>query len=1258
MEKGLLRRILLSGLFTAVLLLCGMPMGRNTGLCVVQAEDYRNLTPVDGGDCGETEQDSVKWAVYDTDGDGLEDTLVFSGKGVMKETSIDSTTEWKKYKDNQMVLVIEDGVTKIGKYALYSMSNLTGNLSLPDSVESIGDSAFGNCSGLDGTLTIPAEIKQIGEWAFYNCSNLKGQAVLPKDAVVIPKWVYARCSSLTGTLNIPDTVMEIGDSAFYDAGSLSGELKLPDHLQVIGESSFENCTGFTGDLCIPDGISVISEYAFFGCKGFNGTLCLPEQLDTIGGSAFSGCSGLTGDLELPASLTTIEARAFSGCNNMTGVVTIPAQVKEIGDSAFYNCSKLDGICLGNVESIEECAFYNCSSLSGTLVLPAQLKKIEEFAFSGCSNLSGELAIPEGIEEIGKYTFSKCGFTSLKLPQSLKTIGDFAFWSSSFQTDIVIPEGVTALGEKAFSQCGSMQDSVFIVPYSITSIGDSCFSHTKAKVYNLSLQTITGSAFTEGPINILSKSCDGDITARKMLPQGVHDEFTLYHQFPYEGYDDTENSIWYTDGNYTKRITAPITVTADTTVFGREKAEQTGFAITDVTGIVYGGEDFELSVTGGKTDGAVTFSAPENNGVITLDGNKVSVIGAGTVTVTAKKEGDGDYKPAIAVKEIIVSPKAVTEDMVSEIEPQRYTGEPIRPNVVIRDGDTILNRSKDYTVEYTNNTDICDITGENPPTAVIKGINNYTGEIVKAFTIVRPLAEVTIAEGKEQITKTYGDEKFLLEGITKTGDGALTYTVLEGADVITVSGTGEVAVQKAGKAVISVSTVETIGYSSAEEKLITITVNKALKAPYIPLSKMYVGNGCEKVGEVSLPAGWKWDSEDSGQLLVTDEAVKATAFYDGNDKGNYITESIEVQITRVECDHILGDVTVSADCECDEEPACEKAGYGHKECTLCHHIVEVYIEVAALGHTGGEAGCSKKAVCERCGKEYGELDSNKHGETVLNEVKATTCTEDGYSGNKYCKECGKKIESGVVTKSEGHKWDAGQVTKEATAAENGEITYTCSVCKEIRTEAIPMLSGNVPAVGTILTDPVTKAVYQITSVDTNGASVSGNVQYVKSSVKNVKKVTIAQTITVDGITYKVTAVASSAFKNQKKLTQITMGSNVTLIGANAFSGCKALKTVKLNKNMVSIGNKAFYKCTKLKKIEIPAKVEKIGKQAFYGCKRLKTITIKTKKLTAKKVGKQAFKGVSAKVKIKVPKNKQKAYRKLLKSRGAGSKAKIV
>ena len=97
-------------------------------------------------------------------------------------------------------------------------------------------------------------------------------------------------------------------------------------------------------------------------------------------------------------------------------------------------------------------------------------------------------------------------------------------------------------------------------------------------------------------------------------------------------------------------------------------------------------------------------------------------------------------------------------------------------------------------------------------------------------------------------------------------------------------------------------------------------------------------------------------------------------------------------------------------------------------------------------------------------------------------------------------------------------------------------------------------------------------------------------------------------------------------------------------------------------VIAISGNAFKKCKKLTKVVIGKNVRRIKAKAFYNCKKLKTIVIKTKKLTMKRVGKRAFAGIYKKAKITLPKGgfskKQKAaYKKILRARGVGKKAKI-
>lgn len=190
-------------------------------------------------------------------------------------------------------------------------------------------------------------------------------------------------------------------------------------------------------------------------------------------------------------------------------------------------------------------------------------------------------------------------------------------------------------------------------------------------------------------------------------------------------------------------------------------------------------------------------------------------------------------------------------------------------------------------------------------------------------------------------------------------------------------------------------------------------------------------------------------------------------------------------------------------------------------------------------------------------------------------------------------------------------------------------------------------------GTVIEDAASAAQYKVTKADRSNVEV----QYVKSIRKEANAIVVPAMIETAGISCNVTSIGADAFKNNKKLTRVTIGAQVKTIGAQAFYGCQKLKTVTIGKNVTSIGNKAFYKCSALKKVTIPAKVSKIGKQAFYQCKKLSHITLNTTKLTKQNVGSKAFKKTAANVRIKVPAEKLAAYKKLLKTKGIGKKAKI-
>lgn len=140
----------------------------------------------------------------------------------------------------------------------------------------------------------------------------------------------------------------------------------------------------------------------------------------------------------------------------------------------------------------------------------------------------------------------------------------------------------------------------------------------------------------------------------------------------------------------------------------------------------------------------------------------------------------------------------------------------------------------------------------------------------------------------------------------------------------------------------------------------------------------------------------------------------------------------------------------------------------------------------------------------------------------------------------------------------------------------------------------------PAKGTVLKSG--KNSYKVTKKGSAAA-------FAKTS-SNAKSITIPAAVKINGITYKVTSIAANALKNNKKITKITIGSNV----------------------------------------------KSIGKNAFRDCRKLKSIMIRSEKITS--VGGNAFKGMKSNAKIKTPASKLSDYKKLFKRKGLGRKVKIT
>lgn len=400
--------------------------------------------------------------------------------------------------------------------------------------------------------------------------------------------------------------------------------------------------------------------------------------------------------------------------------------------------------------------------------------------------------------------------------------------------------------------------------------------------------------------------------------------------------------------------------------------------------------------------------------------------------------------------------------------------------------------------------------------------------------------------------------------------------------------------------------DSVNYNTAEIE-ITVNVSKAA----MPNLLLSVDNTHKTVGSIALPGDWVWLAADTATAIKAGGSVEATAVYVGDDKENYDSTELKITIYRAACSE---GKTVKYTLKGEKAPTCTKAGTGHTECSICGDVMSTGVYVKELGHKWNSGRVTKKPTYTATGVKTFTCTVCKATKTGSIAKLATTDISKNTS-KITVSGIENKIYNGKVHTQKSLVVKAGAKTLRL----NKDYTVTYSKNKAVGKASVIICGKNAYSGKITKTFAIVKAAkgktytvgkfkYTITGAKTDGTgtvAIAGTT-YSRSD-KKFASLTIADTVIIGDVRFKITSVSANAFSRYTMLTSVVIGKNVTSIGSNAFVSCK----------------------------------------------NLKKMTIKSAKL--KSVGAKAFSGTYSKITFAVPRNKATAYKKLIKNGSPSAKA---